>query len=97
MSFWRSSDNSIRWLVVIGLVQLLIAANDLYKYGPASLRWMVSLSFAVTCLVLAPLAEEPSRRDLPLRQQLRTPNGLLFVAAFVVLLALWLWSLIESN
>jgi hypothetical protein len=58
---------------------------------------MVSLSFAVTCVVLGPLAEEPSRRDLPLAQQLRTPIGLVFAAAFVVFITLSLLWLTESS
>jgi hypothetical protein len=38
VSFWRSSDHSIRWMVVIGFVHILVTANDFYHYGAASLR-----------------------------------------------------------
>jgi hypothetical protein len=89
VSFWRTSDDSIRWLVVIGLMQALSTAKDLYQYGAGNLRWLESLSLAVACLAAVPL-EEPPRKSLPWRQQLRTPNGLLAVVAFVVFLGLFL-------
>ena len=90
MSIWRASDDSIRWLVVIGLVGILNAVWDLYEQGPGNLLWAQSISFAIACLVAAPL-EDPSRRRLPWQQRLRTPNGLLASAAFVVFIAIFLW------
>ncbi len=90
MSFWRRTDHSIRWLVVIGLIQVLSAAWDFYHYGAGTLGWMKSASLAVACLAAAPLDERP-RRDLPWRQQLRTSNGLVAAGALVVLLGLILW------
>ncbi len=90
MSFWRRSDHSIRWPVVFGLIQVPFAALDLYEHGAGSLGWMKSASLAVAFLAAAPL-EEPPRRDWPLRQQLRTVNGLVAAGALVVLLGLILW------
>ena len=90
MRFWRRSNHSIRWLVVIGLIQVLFAASELYHDGAGSLGWMRSASLAVAFLVAVPL-DEPPRKDWPLRQQLRTWNGLVAAGAFVVLLGLILW------
>ena len=95
MSFWRTSDDGIRWLVVIGLMQLLFTAGDLYQYGAGNSRWIASLSLAVASLAAAPL-EEPSRKGLPWQQQLRTPNGLLAGVAFVVFLGLFLWRVVHG-
>ena len=90
MRFWRRSNDSIRWLAVIGIMFVLFAALDLYDYGSRSLRWMESASLAVACLAAVAL-EDPPRRDLPWRQQLRTSNGLVAACAFVVSLGLILW------
>jgi hypothetical protein len=95
VSFWRTSNDDIRWLVVLGLMQLLSTATDLYLYGAGNLHWIASLSLAVACLAAAPL-EEPSRKGLPWQQQLRTPNGLLAGVAFVVFLGLLLWRVIHG-
>jgi hypothetical protein len=95
VSFWRTSDDSIRWLVVIGLMQVLSTVENLYRYGAGNLRWMEPLSLAVTCLAAVPL-EEPSRRGLPWQQQLHTPYGLLAGGAFVVSLGLSLWIIIHG-
>ena len=95
MSFWRTSDESIRWLVVIGFMQLLFTAEELYHYGAGNLRWIASFSLAVASLAAAPL-EEPSRRGLPWRQQLRTSNGLVAAGAFMVFVGLFLWRVIDG-
>ena len=96
VSFWRTSDDSIRWLVVIGLMQVLSTAENLYRYGAGDLRWIESLSLAVACLAAVPL-EEPSRRGLPWQQQLHTPNGSLAGMAFVVFLGLFLSLVIHGE
>lgn len=80
---------------MIGLMQVLSTAIDLYRYGAGDLRWMESLSLAVACLAAVPL-EEPSRRALPWQQQLRTPYGLLAGAAFIVFLGLFLLLVIHG-
>jgi hypothetical protein len=95
VNFWRTSDDRIRWLVVIGFMELLSATVDLYQHGAGDPRWMASLSLAVACLAAAPL-EEPSRKGLRWQQQLRTPNGLLASAAFVIFLGLFLWLVIHG-
>ncbi len=90
MSFWRRSDHSILRLVVLGLIQVPLAALDLYGHGAGSLGWMRSASLAVVFLAAAPL-DDPPRRDWPLRQQLRTWNGLVAAGALIALLGLILW------
>ncbi len=95
MSFWRKTDDSIRWLLVIGLIQALIAAIELYHDGAWSLGWMKTATFAVACLAAVPL-DEPPGRDLPWRQKLRTANGLVAAAAFVACLGWVLWRIIHG-
>ena len=90
MSFWRTSDDRVRWLVVIGLMQVLSAAIDLYRYGAGDLRWIQSLCLAIACLVAVPL-EEPSWKGLPWRQQLRTSYGIVAGVFLVVFVGLFLW------
>ena len=95
MSLWRRSDDSIRWLVVIGLLEVLTAVTDLFQYGPRNQRWLQPLSLAVACLAAAPL-EEPSRKGLRWQQKWRTPYGLVASAAVALFLALLLWSTVHG-
>ena len=90
VSFWRTSDDNIRWMVVIGLVQVLSAIVDLRRYGAGSLRWLEPLSIAAACFAAAPL-EEPSRRGWPYRRQLSSLYGLLAAAFLAVFFGLLLW------
>jgi hypothetical protein len=68
---------------MLGLLFVLLAAFDLWHYGRGRLDWLRSLSMSLAFLAAAPL-QEPSRNGLSWRQQLRTPYGLLSLAAIVV-------------
>jgi len=70
-------------------MQLLFMAMELYQYGAGDLRWVESLSLAVSSLAVVQLGE-PSRENLPWEEQLCTPYGLLAGVAFVVFLVLFL-------
>ena len=68
MSFWRTSDARIRWMLVLGLIQVLRMAMDLHVFGAGDLRWLESLSWAVACLAGIPL-EEPLAPTLALASE----------------------------
>jgi hypothetical protein len=90
VSFWRTSDGGIRWLLVLGLMYVISMIADVHRYGVNSLRWLESLGFAVASLAAVPL-EEPARREWTYRLKLRTWYGRLSFAFLVVALGLLLW------
>ena len=90
MSFWRTSDGNIRWLVVIGLMYVISTVFDAHRYGAGSLRCLESFSFAASCFAAVPLGE-PAYRGWPYRRQLRTRYGLMSLAFLAVAVGLLLW------
>jgi hypothetical protein len=90
MAVFRRPDGTIRVLAVIALVQFLSAiAVPVFWFQEAVRPLAVAGLFAAVAAI--PL-EEPALADLPWRQRLRTPYGVIACAVWSAWFVVLAWS-----